>query len=476
MATNYEVIVIGAGPAGYVAAIRCAQLGLNTACIDEWQADGEGVLGGTCLNVGCIPSKALLETAALYSGTQHTLGEHGIKVGKTSIDVAAMQLRKDNVVKKLTGGIAQLFKANKVTAYYGHGRLLAGKNVSVVDQATNKVSQTLAAEHIIIATGSTPIELKSMPFDNKSILDSADLLALTQVPKTLTIVGAGVIGLELGSVWNALGSDVTILEAMDSFLPMIEPQLAREASRAFKKQGLKIELGAMVKQATKSGRSLNVEYQQNGETHKLKTEKLAVLVGRQPNTTGLLAPDCGVDIDDRGCIAVDKYCETSVPGIWAIGDVVRGLMLAHKGSEEGVHVAEGIASKTKHSLDHNIIPSVIYTHPEISWVGQTEAELKAAGVEFNSANFPFAASGRALASGEANGQVKVIADAKTDRILGVHMIGEHTSELLAEAVFAMQYQASAEDLGRTIHGHPTLSEALKEAALGVSKSAIHKVN
>lgn len=509
MAINFDVIVIGAGPAGYVAAIRCAQLGLNTACIDAWQRDPQataqepataqatakaatGVLGGTCLNVGCIPSKALLESAALYSQTQHKLGEHGIAVGETSIDIATMQARKNAVVNKLTGGIAGLFKANKVTAIYGKARLLAGKNVSVVDQTTNAVVQTLSAENIIIATGSTPIELQSMPFDHQSILDSADLLALDSVPKHLAIVGAGVIGLELGSVWSALGAKVVLLEAMDSFLPMLEPQIAREASRTFKKQGLQIELGAMVQRATvKDGAAKNgaakgaelaktivVEYQQQGQTHTLETDKLAVLVGRKPYTTGLLAPDCGVDLDDKGRISVNKYCATSEPGIWAIGDAVRGLMLAHKASEEGVHVAETIASKSKHkhALDHGIIPSVIYTHPEIAWVGQTTAELKAAGIEFVAASFPFAASGRALTSGEAGGQIKVLSDAKTDRLLGVHMIGEHTSELLAEAVFAMQHQASAEDLGRTMHAHPTLSEALKEAALGISKSAIHKVN
>lgn len=476
MATNFDVIVIGAGPAGYVAAIRCAQVGLNTACIDEWQRDGEGVLGGTCLNVGCIPSKALLESAALYGNTQHKLEQHGIKVGKTEIDIKAMQARKDGVVEKLTSGIAQLFKANKVTPFYGRGRLLADKNVTVIDTKSNNTTHTLSAESVIIATGSTPIELKSMPFDHKDILDSEDLLALDKVPKSLTIVGAGVIGLELGSVWNELGSEVTLLEAMDKFLPMLEPQISREASRTFKQQGLKVELGAMVKSAKKSGRTIVVEYQQKGETHQLKTEKLAVLVGRKPNTDGLLAPDCGVDLDDRGRVSVDEYCRTNVPGIWAIGDVVRGLMLAHKGSEEGVHVAESIAGSVNHALDHDCIPSVIYTHPEISWVGKTEAELKEAGVEFTSANFPFAASGRAQASGETGGQIRVISDNNTDRILGVHMIGNHTSEILAEAVFAMQYQASAEDLGRAIHAHPTLSEALKEAALGISKSAIHKAN
>ncbi len=476
MATNFDVIVIGAGPAGYVAAIRCAQLGLNTACIDEWQRDGEGVLGGTCLNVGCIPSKALLESAALYASTQHKLKEHGIKVGKATIDIEAMQARKEDVVKKLTGGIAQLFKANKVTPFYGRGRLLAGKNVTVIDTKTNKTTHTLSGENIIIATGSTPIELSSMPFDHESIIDSEDLLALNKVPKSLTIVGAGVIGLELGSVWNELGAEVTLLEAMDTFLPMLEPQISREASRAFKQQGLNVELGAMVQSATKSGKSVTVEYEQKGETYKIKTEKLAVLVGRKPNTDGLLAPDCGVDLDERGRVSVDQYCQTSVAGVWAIGDVVRGLMLAHKGSEEGVHVAESIAGSAHHTLDHDCIPSVIYTHPEISWVGKTQTELKEAGVEFISANFPFAASGRAQASGETGGQIRVISDKHTDRILGVHMIGNHTSEVLAEAVFAMQYQASAEDLGRTIHAHPTLSEALKEAALGLSKSAIHKAN
>ncbi len=474
MAKNFDVIVIGAGPAGYVAAIRCAQLGLSTACIDQWEVDGKGVLGGTCLNVGCIPSKALLETADLFHKAQHKMQGHGIKVSKPSIDIAAMQARKQELVQKLTGGVAQLFKAHKITAFYGHGRLMADKNVTVVDSKTNKVSDTLTAKDIIIATGSTPIELGSMPFDHKSILDSEDLLALDAVPKKLTIVGAGVIGLELGSVWNNLGSDVTLLEATDKFLPMAEPAIAREAARVFKADGLKVELGAMVKKATKSGKSLTVEYEQGGKTHKIKTDKLAVLVGRKPNTVDLLAPDCGVDLDERGCIAVDEYCQTKVPGIWAIGDVVRGPMLAHKGSEEGVHVAEAIAGKGKHALDLNCVPSVIYTHPEISWVGKTETELKEAGVAYNSANFPFAASGRALASGSGSGQIRVLADKQTDRILGVHMIGEHTSEILAEAVFAMQYQASAEDLGRTIHAHPTLSEALKEAALGISKSAIHK--
>jgi len=477
MATHYDVIVIGAGPGGYVAAIRCAQLGLKTACIDAWTDDeGKSSLGGTCLNVGCIPSKALLESSALYKQAQDGLSAHGISLQTPSIDIATMQARKQSVVTKLTGGIAQLLKANKVALMHGKGRVLDGRQVVVLDLDNGKINHTLVGKHIIIATGSSPVELPGFKFDHKNILDSADTLALDSIPEHLLIVGAGVIGLELGSVWARLGSRVTILEAQDSLLPMVDAQIVREASRQYKKQGLNIILGAKVSACKTSSKGVSVDYELKGETLSLKADKLAVMVGRRPNIDGLLAPDCGVETTLQQKIVVDEYCRTNIKGIWAIGDVVRGPMLAHKGSEEGVLVAESIAAQKLFSLKLEDVPSVIYTQPEIAWLGQTEAELKAAGVEYNSGSFPFAASGRAQASGHTDGMIKILADKKTDRILGAHMIGDHVSELLAEAIFAKQYQASAEDLGRTIHSHPSLSETLKEAALSVHKEAIHKMN
>ena len=477
MATHYDVIVIGAGPGGYVAAIRCAQLGLKTACIDAWIDDeGKSSLGGTCLNVGCIPSKALLESSALYKQAQSGLSEHGISLNAPAIDISTMQARKQNVVKKLTGGIAQLLKANKVTFMHGKGRVLDGRQVVVLDLDSGKINHTLVGKNIIIATGSSPVELPGFKFDHKTILDSADTLALNSVPKHLLIVGAGVIGLELGSVWARLGAEVTLLEAQDSLLPMVDAQIVREATRQYKKQGLNIILGARVSACKHNSKSVSVDYELKGETLSLKADKLAVMVGRRPNINGLLAPDCGIETTLQQKIVVDEYCRTNVKGIWAIGDVVRGPMLAHKGSEEGVLVAESIAAEKLFSLKLEDVPSVIYTQPEIAWLGQTEAELKAAGVEYNSGSFPFAASGRAQASGHTDGMIKILADKKTDRILGAHMIGDHVSELLAEAIFAKQYQASAEDLGRTIHSHPSLSETLKEAALNVHKEAIHKMN
>ncbi len=474
---DHDVIVIGAGPAGYVAAIRCAQLGLKTACIDNWtNHDGNASPGGTCLNVGCIPSKALLESSALYAQAQNDLEQHGISVSSPKMDVKTMQARKSAVVDKLTSGIEQLFKANKITFIHGKGRVLQSNQVAVMDLDSGKISATLVATNIIIATGSTPVELPGFSFDHKKVLDSADTLALKSTPKHLLIVGAGVIGLELGSVWARLGTKVTILEAMDSLLPMVDAQVAREAGRQYKKQGLEIILGAKVSAYTSNKSGLTVEYELKGETLQIKADKLAVMVGRKANIDGVLAPDCQIETTAQGKIVVNEYCQTSTPGVWAIGDVVRGPMLAHKGSEEGVLVAESIAKQKTYALDLECIPSVIYTHPEIAWVGKTEAELKEAGVDFAKGQFPFAASGRAQASGHTDGMIKVLSDKKTDRILGVHMIGEHTSELLAEAVFAMQYRGSAEDLGRTIHSHPSLSEALKEAALNVHKEAIHKMN
>jgi len=474
---HYDVIVIGAGPAGYVAAIRCAQLGLKTACIDNWaNQQGDASPGGTCLNVGCIPSKALLESSALYAQTQNGLEQHGISVNTPKMDVKTMQARKDAVVTKLTSGIGQLFKANKITFIHGKGRVLPSRQVTVMDLTSGKLTETLVGKNIIIATGSTPVQLPGFKFDHKRILDSADTLALKSIPKHLLIVGAGVIGLELGSVWARLGAKVTILEAMDSLLPMVDAQVAREAGRQYKKQGIEIILGAKVSTYTANKSGLTVEYEFKGETQQIKADKLAVMVGRKGNIDGVLAPDCQIETTAQGKIVVNEYCQTSTPGIWAIGDIVRGPMLAHKGSEEGVLVAESIAKQKKYALNLDCIPSVIYTHPEIAWVGKTETELKEAGIDFSKGQFPFAASGRAQASGHTDGMIKVLSDKKTDRILGVHMIGEHTSELLAEAVFAMQYRGSAEDLGRTIHSHPSLSEALKEAALNVHKEAIHKMN
>lgn len=477
MATQYDVIVIGAGPAGYVAAIRCAQLGLKTACIDAWtNEEGKASLGGTCLNVGCIPSKALLESSALFTQAQNDFQIHGISINAPSIDIETMQMRKQGVVNKLTGGIAQLMKANKVTVIHGKARILDGKQVVVLDLDNGKISETLVGNNIIIATGSSPVELPGFEFDHKTILDSADTLALNAVPEHLLIVGAGVIGLELGSVWARLGAKVTILEAQDSLLPMLDAQLVREAGRQFKQQGLNIILGAKVSACKTTRNGITVDYEFKDETISIKADKLAVMVGRKANINGLLAPDCGVETTLQHKIVVNEYCQTNIEGIWAIGDVVRGPMLAHKGSEEGVLVAEAIASGKPLSLDLNNVPSVIYTHPEIAWVGQTEAELKAAGTDYASGSFPFAASGRAQASGHTGGMIKILSDKKTDRILGAHMIGEHVSELLAEAIFAKQYRASTEDLGRTIHSHPSLSEALKEAALNVHKEAIHKMN
>jgi dihydrolipoamide dehydrogenase len=474
---HYDVIVIGAGPAGYVAAIRCAQLGLKTACIDNWtNPEGNASPGGTCLNVGCIPSKALLESTALFSQTQNELGEHGISVNAPKMNVKIMQARKEAVVNKLTSGIGQLFKANKITFIHGKGRVLPSRKVAIMDLESGKIIDTLVGKNIIIATGSTPVELPGFKFDHKIILDSADTLALKSTPKHLLIVGAGVIGLELGSVWARLGAKVTILEAMDTLLPMVDAQIAREASRQYKKQGLDIILGAKVIACRTTRSGVTVDYELKGETLQIKGDKLAVMVGRKPNTEGVLAPDCIIETTPQGQIVVNEYCQTSTPGVWAIGDIVRGPMLAHKGSEEGIMVAESIASQKLYALDLGYIPSVIYTQPEIAWIGKTEAELKAADIDYVKGQFPFAASGRAQASGHTDGMIKVLSDKKTDRILGVHMIGEHTSELLAEAVFAMQYQGSAEDLGRTIHSHPSLSEALKEAALNVHKEAIHKMN
>ncbi|MFT6407840.1 MAG: dihydrolipoamide dehydrogenase [Arenicella sp.] len=474
MSDKFDVIVVGAGPAGYVAAIRCAQLGFNTACVDKWvDADGNPSLGGTCLNVGCIPSKALLDSSEKVEQASHDFAHHGISVGKVSVDVPKMIARKDDIVKNLTSGIAGLFKANKITSLHGHGKLLAGKQVEV---SLNGESKIYTADNIILAVGSVPIDIPVATVDNQLILDNAGALDINAVPKKLGVIGAGVIGLELGSVWNRLGSEVTILEAMDTFLAPVDKQLSREALRAFTKvQGMDIKLGAMVTATKVTKKSVQVSYTLRGEEHTETFDKLIVAVGRKASTKDIAADEAGLKLDERGRVDVNDRCETNIAGVYAIGDAVKGPMLAHKGSEEGVLVAEILAGQKPH-MNHDNIPWVIYTHPEIAWVGINEEQAKERGINYKTGFFPFAANGRSLAMNEKGGRVKMIADADTDRILGVHIFGPNASELISEAVLAMEYSASTEDIARTIHAHPTLSEAMHEAALSVDGRALHKVN
>ena len=474
MTTKYDVIVIGAGPAGYVAAIRCAQLGFNTACVDEWKdADGKPSLGGTCLNVGCIPSKALLDSSEKVEQASHEFADHGISTGKISVDVPKMIARKDKIVSNLTSGIAGLFKANKITSIHGRGKLLKDKQVEVSNDGKQDI---ISAEHIILAVGSVPINIPVAQVDNLNIVDNAGALDINAVPKRLGVIGAGVIGLELGSVWNRLGSEVTILEAIDTFLPTVDKQLAREAQRTFTKdQGLDIKLGAKVTGSKAGKKSVKVDYTDKNGDHSITFDKLIVAVGRRANTQDIAAEDAGLILDDRNRIEVDDQCRTNIANVYAIGDAVKGPMLAHKGSEEGIAVAEIIAGQRPH-INHDTVPWVIYTHPEIAWVGINEEQAKEQGIDYKTGFFPFAANGRALAMNVKGGRVKMIADAKTDRILGVHILGPNASELISEAVLAMEYSASTEDIARTIHGHPTLSEAMHEAALSVDGRAIHKVN
>ena len=474
MSEKFDVIVVGAGPAGYVAAIRCAQLGFNTACVDKWQDDkGNPSLGGTCLNVGCIPSKALLDSSEKVEQASHEFANHGISVGKVDVDVKKMIARKDDIVGNLTKGIAGLFKANKVTSIHGHGKLLKDKQVEVTLDGKSSI---YSADNIILAVGSEPISIPVAEVDNDLIVDNAGALDINEVPKKLGVIGAGVIGLELGSVWNRLGSDVTVLEAADTFLAPVDKQLAREAERTFTKgQGLDIKLGAMVTGTKTNKKSVKVTYTLKGEEHSETFDKLIVAVGRRANTNDIAADDAGLKLDDRGRVDVDGQCKTNIPGVYAIGDAVKGPMLAHKGSEEGVAVAEIIAGQKPH-INHDTIPWVIYTHPEIAWVGINEEQAKEQGIKVKTGFFPFAANGRSLAMNEKGGRVKMIADAETDRILGVHILGPNASELISEAVLAMEYSASSEDIARTIHAHPTLSEAFHEAALAVDGRALHKVN
>jgi dihydrolipoamide dehydrogenase len=470
---HYDVAVIGGGPAGYPAAIRAAQLGLSAVCIDDWKNEhGVRLFGGTCLNVGCIPSKALLESSELFHRAETEFSVHGIKVGGLGLDIAAMQSRKAGIVQQLTTGIEALFKAAGVVGMKGRGKLLAGNKVEV---KTDAGVETISATHVVLATGSVPVELPMAKFDGKRIVDSAGALAFTSVPTRLGVIGAGVIGLELGSVWGRLGSEVVILEALDTFLYMVDQQIAKEALRHFKKQGLDIRLGAKVTGASMQGDVVKVGYESGGSAQTLECDALVVAVGRKPYTAGAFAPDVPVQLDKRGFVEVDEHCRTSVPNVWAIGDLVRGPMLAHKGTEEGVMVVELIAGHVA-DMNYKTIPSVIYTAPEIAWVGQTEAEVQKTGRPYKVGTFPFSVNGRAKGMQQAIGLVKLIADREHDDILGVHIVGPVAGELIAEAVLAMEFQASAEDLQRTIHAHPTLSEALHEAALAADKRAIHAIN
>ncbi len=473
--SSYDVVVIGSGPAGYVAAIRAAQLGLSVACIEKWRtADGRGINGGTCLNVGCIPSKALLDSSHRYHDTREELAVHGISTSAVKIDIAEMMARKDKIVGQLTGGIGQLFKANGVSGLFGTGKLLANRQVEYTDH-DGKIS-VLDAAHVILATGSLPIDIPAAPVDDKLIVDSTGALEIASVPKRLGVIGAGVIGLELGSVWGRLGSDVVLLEALEDFLAIMDKAIARETKKIFTKQGLDIRLGARVVGTQIKGKKVHVTYQSKDGTEQVEIfDKLIVCVGRKPFIDGVLAPDSGVQLDERGTVAVNQQCETSVPGVYAVGDMVRGPMLAHKGSEEGVMVAERIAGHSA-QINYDIVPNVIYTHPEVASVGLTEEQVKASGDAYNVGTFPFAASGRALAANDTDGMVKIIAHADSDRILGCHIVGPSAADLVQQVAIAMEFGSSAEDLGMTVFGHPTLSETVHEAALAVNGNAIHKAN
>ena len=485
MSEIFDVAVIGAGPGGYVAAIRCAQLGLNTVCIDEWKnPKGKASLGGTCLNVGCIPSKALLESSENYFQIQHKVSAHGIAVENVTVDVPVMIARKDKIVTMFTAGIASLFKKNKVKSVHGRGTLLqrdASANTWQIKVDDSGNAETIQAKHVIVATGSVPRPLPFAPVDNVMILDNAGALALTEVPKRLGVIGAGVIGLEMGSVWRRLGAEVTILEAMPGFLMAADEQVAKEAKSVFAKEpGLQINTGVNIKSVKVDGDTVSVSYSDSDNQEQiLEVDKLIVAIGRIPNTAGLGVQENGLQVDERGFIVVDQYCRTNLTNVYAVGDVVRGPMLAHKASEEGVAVAETILHVEKgqagelEAVDFNTVPWVIYTTPEIAWVGKNEQELRAAGIAYKAGQFPFIANGRARAMGETSGFIKVLADEKTDRVLGVHMIGPHVSELISEAVMAMKFSASSQDIACIVHAHPSLSEVFHEAALGVDKRALH---
>jgi dihydrolipoamide dehydrogenase len=474
MSQAFDVIVIGGGPGGYIAAIRAAQLGFKVACIDEWKnAAGGPAPGGTCTNVGCIPSKALLQSSEHFEQANHHFADHGISTGKVTMDMAKMLARKDNVVKQNNDGILYLFKKNKVTFFHGRGSFVKAADGGYEIKVAGTKEEVLVGKQVVIATGSNARVLPGVPFDEVNVLSNDGALRAGAVPKKLVVIGSGVIGLEMGSVWRRLGADVTILEGLPTFLGAVDEQIAKEAKKAFDKQGLKIELGVKVGEIVNGKKGVAVNYTNaKGEAVKLDADKLIVSIGRVPNTIGLNAEGVGLQLDERGAIVVDADCRTNLPGVWAVGDVVRGPMLAHKAEEEGVAVAERMAGQHGH-VNFNTIPWVIYTSPEIAWVGRNEQQLKADGVAYKAGTFPFLANGRARALGDTTGMVKFLADAKTDEILGVHIVGPMASELIAEAVVAMEFKASAEDIARICHAHPSLSEATKEAALAVDKRTLN---
>ncbi len=474
MSKNFDVVVIGGGPGGYVAAIRAAQLGFTVACIDEWKnAAGGPAPGGTCTNVGCIPSKALLQSSEHFEHAGHAFAEHGIDIKGLTLNLPQMLSRKSTVVKQNNDGILYLFKKNKIPFFHGRGAFVKNDGAGIEISVTGAASETLMARQVIIATGSNARALPGTPFDEKLILSNTGALAIESVPKKLGVIGAGVIGLEMGSVWRRLGADVTVLEALPTFLGAVDEQIAKEAHKLFAKQGLAMQFGVKIGAITPGKDNVTVEYvDDKGAAQKTVFDKLIISIGRTPNTIGLNGDAIGLKLDERGFIAVDDECKTSVPNVWAVGDVVRGPMLAHKAEEEGVAVAERIAGQHGH-VNFNTVPWVIYTSPEIAWVGKTEQQLKADGVAYKAGTFPFLANGRARALGDTSGMVKFLADAKTDEILGVHIVGPSASELISEAVVAMEFRASAEDIARICHAHPSLSEATKEAALAVDKRALN---
>ena len=474
MSKSFDVVVIGGGPGGYIAAIRAAQLGFSVACIDEWKNDKGGPApGGTCTNVGCIPSKALLQSSEHYDHANHAFAEHGIEVKGLGLNLGQMLKRKDTVVKQNNDGILYLFKKNKISFFHGRGAFAKAADGGYEISVTGASSEAIIGKHIVIATGSNARALPGTPFDEKMILSNTGALAIDAVPKKLGVIGAGVIGLEMGSVWRRLGADVTVLEALPVFLGAVDEQIAKEAHKLFTKQGLNIHLGVKIGAITPSKKDVTVDYvDASGAAHKAVFDKLIISIGRTPNTIGLNGEAVGLKLDERGFVEVDGECRTSLPNVWAVGDVVRGPMLAHKAEEEGVAVAERIAGQHGH-VNFNTIPWVIYTSPEIAWVGKTEQQLKAEGIAYKAGTFPFLANGRARALGDTSGMVKFLADAKSDEILGVHIVGPMASELISEAVVAMEFRASAEDIARICHAHPSLSEATKEAALAVDKRALN---
>ena len=474
MSQQFDVVVIGAGPGGYIAAIRAAQLGFNVACIDEWKnAAGGPAPGGTCTNVGCIPSKALLQSSEHFDHANHHFADHGITATGVKMDIAKMIARKDTVVKQNNDGILFLLKKNKVTFFHGRGSFVAAKEGAYEIKVAGKSEETISGKHVVVATGSSARALPGAPFDEDNILSNDGALRIGAVPKKLGLIGSGVIGLEMGSVWRRLGAEVTVLEGLLTFLGAVDQQIAKEAHKSFIKQGLKIELGVKVGEIKSAKKGVSVAYTNaKGEAVSLDVDKLIISIGRVANTTGLAADAVGLQLDERGAIVVDADCKTNLPNVWAVGDVVRGPMLAHKAEEEGVAVAERIAGQHGH-VNFNTIPWVIYTNPEIAWVGQTEEQLKAAGRAYKAGTFPFMANGRARALGDTTGMVKMLADAATDEILGVHIVGPMASELIAECVVAMEFRASSEDIARICHAHPSLSEATKEAALAVDKRTLN---